>query len=58
LKTKSVKSKETESWALPGNPISIDDFREGVKKAEKGPFYTVEESKQILEGWRKNRNSR
>ena len=58
MKTKNIKSKETESWALPGNPISIDDFREAIKKAEKGPFHTVEESKQILEGWRKKRNSR
>lgn len=58
MKTKNIKSKETESWALPGNPISIDDFKDGIKKAEKGPFYTIEESKQILEAWRKKRNSR
>jgi len=58
MKTKNIKSKETESWALPGNPISIEEFKDGIKKAERGPFYTIEESKQILVAWRKKRNSR
>ena len=58
MKTKIIKSKETESWALPGNPISPDEFKAGIKKAEKGPFYTIEESKKILEECRKKRNSR
>jgi hypothetical protein len=55
---KDIKSKEKDSWALPGNAISMEDFQEGIKKAERGRFYTVEESKQKLEGWRKKRNSR
>jgi hypothetical protein len=55
---RNIKSREKVSWALPGYAISIDDFREDVKKVEKGPFYTVKESKQILRGWRKKRESR
>jgi len=58
MKAKNIKSKETESWALPGNPISLEEFKDGIKKAEKGPFYTVLESKKILEEWRKKKNSR
>ncbi len=58
MKTKNKKSKASISWALPGNPISIEEFKEGIKNAEKGPFYTVEESKQKLEEWRKERGSR
>lgn len=57
MKTKAIKSKE-KSWALPGEPISLDEFKAGIKEAEKGPFYTIEESKKILEEWRKKRNSR
>ena len=56
MKTKITKTKET-SWALPGKPISMDEFRAGIKEAEKGPFYTIEESKKILAEWRKKRNS-
>ena len=58
MKTKNIKSKETGDWALPGNPISIEEFKKGIKNAEKGPFHTVEESKQLIEKWRKRKNSR
>ena len=57
MKIKNIKAKETDSWALPGNPLSLDEFKEGIKKAEEGPFYTIGESKKILEQWRKKRNS-
>jgi len=58
MKTKNIKSKEKDNWALPGNPIAQDEFKDGIKKAEEGPFYTVEESKKILEEWRKKKSSR
>ena len=58
MKTKTIKTKETGSWALPGNPISLEEFKAGIKEAEKGPFYTIEESKKIIAEWRSKRNSR
>jgi hypothetical protein len=58
MKTKTIKSKETSHWALPGDPLSVDEFKAGIKEAEKGPFYTIEESKKIIEEWRRQRNSR
>jgi hypothetical protein len=58
MKTKNIRSKGTESWALPGDPISPGEFKAGIEKSEKGPFYTVEESKKILEEWRKKKYSR
>ena len=58
MKGKILKAKETDNWALAGNPISLDEFKDGIKKAEKGPFYTIGESKKTLEEWRKKRNSR
>lgn len=57
MKTKTTKTKET-SWALSGEPLSVEEFKAGIEEAEKGPFYTVEESKKMLEEWRKKRNSR
>jgi hypothetical protein len=58
MKSKEIKNKEKGSWALPGDPISLDEFKAGIKEAEKGPFYTIEESKKILAEWRRKRNSR
>jgi hypothetical protein len=58
MKGKILKSKEKDNWALPGNPISLDDFKDGIKKAEKELFYTIGESRKVLEEWRKKRNSR
>ena len=57
MKTKIVKTKGTGSWALPGDPITLDEFKEGIKEAEKGTFHTIEESKKIIKEWRRKRNS-
>ena len=58
MKAKNIKTKEKDNWALPGDPLTLDQFKAGMKEAEKGPFYTVDESKKMLEEWRKKRNSR
>ena len=58
MKTKTLKSRDKDKRALPGNPISWDEFKKGIQKAEKGPFYTVGESKKLFEEWRKQKNSR
>jgi len=58
MKTKNIKTKEKGNWALPGNPIPHNEFKDGIKNAEEGPFYTLEESKNMLEEWRKKKNSR
>jgi hypothetical protein len=52
MKTKTIKNKETDKWALPGDPLTAEEFKAGIKEAEKGPFYTIEESKKILKEWR------
>jgi len=35
MKTKIIKTKGTDSWALPGDPITLDEFKAGIKEAEK-----------------------
>ncbi len=57
MKTKILRTKEPGSWALPGDPITLDEFKAGIKETEKGPFHTIEESKKIIKEWRKKRNS-
>lgn len=57
MATKTIKSKEPGRWALPGKPITVDQFRAGIKEAEKGPFYTISEAKKIIDEWRRKRNS-
>lgn len=54
MKTKILKPRIKEQLALPGNPITLERFKSEIKKAEKDSFYTVEESKKLLEEWRKH----
>lgn len=47
--------KKKIDWTKPAsdNPeITIDDFKEMVKEAEQGPFYSVSEFKKKLQLWR------
>jgi len=37
------------------NTLSEREFNEGIKTAEKGPFYTVQESMTQFETWLKKR---
>ena len=53
MKSRTLKVKETDKWAIPGEPITVNEFKAGIKEAEKGPFFTIEESTKILKEWRK-----
>ena len=53
-----TKIKKVKSLALEGSAISIDEFKEGITKAEKGPFYNIEEGKKLLSSWRKEKASK
>ena len=56
MKAVKIKAKDQKpkSWVLPGTTISYDEFRDGIKEAEKGPFQTVQESKENFEVWLKS----
>ena len=58
MKTKTIKNKVTDNWALPGDPLTSEELKAGIKEAEKGPFYTIEESRKIIKEWRSQKNSR
>jgi len=57
IKTK-VKNKDPKSWILPENTLSEEEFLAGIRKAEKGPFYTIQESMEHFEQWIKSRAKR
>jgi len=54
----NVKNTAKKNWALPGEPLSFEEFEQGIKEAEKGTFYTIEESKKMITQWREQRNSK
>ena len=48
-------AKKKIDWTKPAdqNPeITEDDFKEMVREAEKGPFYSLSEFKQKMKSWR------
>jgi hypothetical protein len=38
--------------------LTHDEFKEGIKKAEEGPFNTVQQSMQNFELWIKNKEKK
>jgi predicted transcriptional regulator len=49
---KETKTKKKINWALPDQSVSHDEFRAGIKEAEKGPFITIDEFEQHFEEWK------
>ena len=43
------------NWAIPGQVVSPDEIQAAIKDAEKGPFYTSQESMEHFEKWLKSR---
>ncbi|MCA4895729.1 MAG: hypothetical protein ING84_12065 [Cytophagales bacterium] len=52
----SGKKLVTQSIALSGEALSEDQLKEAIKAAEKGPFYSIEESKKLIKGWREQKH--
>ncbi len=53
MNSKTVKPTKGKSWVLPGVKLTHKEFIEGIKKAEEGPFYTLEEAQERLKQWKK-----
>ncbi|MDP3434293.1 MAG: hypothetical protein Q8T04_15205 [Bacteroidota bacterium] len=52
------QKKDIKNWILPGNSLSQDEFLSGIKQAEEGPFFTVQESMENFEQWLKSREKK
>lgn len=48
------KVKAKRNLAIPGEPMSQEEFVSLIKEAEKGPFYTLDEIKSKMEVWKKS----
>ena len=53
MKTKKDKdrSKSSSLKFISGGKLTEEELHQGIKIAESGPFYTVQESKTKLEKW-------
>jgi len=49
-----VENIEKKGVITPWN-FTEEEFREEIRKAEKGPFYTIDEAESILEQWKNTR---
>lgn len=58
MDTKGLKKKFSENRFTSVNTLSESEFRKGVEMAEKGPFYTVQESMTKFESWQKKRKKK
>jgi hypothetical protein len=50
-------TEKAKRWIKPTN-IEYDTFLKGITEAEKGPFYSVQESMKRFENWLKNRQKK
>lgn len=46
------------NWALPDQTVTKEAFINSIREAEKGPFYTAEESMQHFEEWLSSRKNK
>ena len=58
MRTKEKKTGNTSSWVSPGISLSQKDFLLGIKKAEEGKFYSVQESMGHFDQWLKSREKK
>jgi|LakMenEpi03Aug12_release.lakeMendotaPanAssembly.Ray.scaffolds.fasta_scaffold972416_2 hypothetical protein len=54
----SGKKMVAQSLPLSGEALSEDQLKEAIKVAEKGPFYSIHESKKLIKGWREQKHSK
>ena len=51
---RSSKVKIKRNLAIPGEPMSQEEFVGLIKEAEKGPFYSLEEVITKMSVWKKS----
>ncbi|MDZ7720021.1 MAG: hypothetical protein U5K72_14485 [Balneolaceae bacterium] len=53
------KSEQTGSQKFTsGTSLTEEEFKKGIEDAEKGPFYSVQESMNQFESWLKKRENK
>ncbi|WP_103665854.1 hypothetical protein [Gracilimonas amylolytica] len=58
MEGKELKDNVSGNRFTSGEALSEIEFKKGIKVAEKGPFYTVQESMTKFESWLKKRKEK
>ena len=55
-----IKQKKNQDikWLAPDTRLTRDEFMDGIKKAEDGPFHSVQESMENFDKWLINREKK
>ena len=51
---RNSKVKTKRNLAIPGEPMSREEFAALIKEAEKGPFFSLEEVVDKMNVWKKS----
>jgi hypothetical protein len=52
------KNNPDLKWLAFDTQLTRDEFMDGIKKAEDGPFHSVQESMENFEKWLKNKEKK
>ena len=60
MKTSGKKDTEKKriKWATHGQTITQEEFVQAIREAEKGPFYSIQESMNHFEQWLNSRENK
>ena len=58
MSTKGLKDTSSNNRFTSGEALTESEFIQGIEKAEKGPFYSVQESMKRFETWLKKREKK
>ena len=58
MESKKITDKQTGNRFTSGEPLTEKEFKQGIEKAEKSPFYSVQESMNRFESWLKKREKK
>jgi hypothetical protein len=55
---KADKEQKEKNLTLPDQVVSMEEIQTAIRRAEKGPFMTVQEAMNDFEQWLKSRQKR
>ena len=57
MSTKGLKDTLLKNRFTSGEDLTESEFIQGIEKAEKGPFYSVQKSMKRFEAWLRKREN-
>jgi hypothetical protein len=47
-----IKISKKTTLTIPGAPLSSEEFKSMIQEAEKGPFYSMQHTTQLIDKWK------